>query len=345
MTRGTASRRRSPGKRNRIARIAVSLLTVTLALWVETDVAGAASYQVRLINTGGQGVRPRAEPRADSPNVAGLTYGPGEGSTLGGVCQIRTSSTMRSGSYDNYLWHKVEFRGYHIYVNDTFTDSPSRNSQYVSGWPICGQTTPPNWPPGASVFFSGKGSAGASYASSAKASYIMTQDGSYNDRWTSSGCGTTEADDYPEVVGQRRITTLAGHSNGRLGPLYVLAQGGSRRAAANYILMFDPGSYGEMGCDRAVSAEYLLANWLGSNNSNRLVIMAGAATAPNRHEGIQRTYFRVIKERGLNSRVLVCNVTKGDGYWSHDDVIRGYAWMISQPPPTACPSGFLGWRP
>ena len=105
-----------------------------------TEISNVA-YQVQIVRTGGQGVRPRSEPRADAPNVAGVSYGPGEGAVVGGVCQIRTSSSMASGSYQNYLWHRVEWRGTFIYVNDTFTNSPSTNSQYVGGWPVCGSAT------------------------------------------------------------------------------------------------------------------------------------------------------------------------------------------------------------
>ncbi len=122
------------------------------------------------------------------------------------------------------------------------------------------------------------------------------------------------------------------------------------RANSRYVLMFDPGTYGELfGCDASVGASNALADWLSSNPANRLVIMAGVATADYSHPingyahaGIQNVYFPQIRGRSIAAQVLVCNVENNGVPWSHEDVIKGYAWMIAQPPPSSCPSGFFG---
>lgn len=111
--------------------------------------------------------------------------------------------------------------------------------------------------------------------------------------------------------------------------------------------MFDPAGYDEMAasCENRIGPSDVLASWLRENPNNRLVIMAGEKTKPGGHRGIQQFYFPAIKAQGLNRQVLVCNVENNGVPWSHYDVMKGYAWMISQPPPTQCPSGFLGWNP
>ena len=160
------------------------------------------------------------------------------------------------------------------------------------------------------------------------------------------------------------MTTLAGWSAGRLGPIYFLAQASTeQQRRINYILLIDPGTYGELsGCDSKVGAGMLLAGWLVLNPSSRLVILAGDLTADSErpvngyaHAGIQNVYLEEIrraKKVGLDmSRVLICNYTvPGTLKHSHEVMFQGGNKYIQEPPLTSCPniSGAkrgVGWHP
>lgn len=244
------------------------------------------------------------------------------------------------------------------YVPDYYTDSPHLGTQPpIAGIPMCdaGPSGATSTPGGASVFYSGLGDAGWDTAQS-NASVVLTEDGSHNLKdWAAGNCSTAWAANFNSTIGGRTVTTAAGWSLGRLGPLYLLKQSASYAANIHYILMFDPGSYAELSgssCDTKIGVSDVLASWLSSNPNNRLVIMAGVATADygNKkngyaHAGIQNVYFPKIRGRAIANQVLVCNVENNGVPWSHSDTYTKYAWMISQPPPSVCPSNFLGWHP
>jgi hypothetical protein len=244
------------------------------------------------------------------------------------------------------------------YVPDYYSDSPHLGTQPpITGIPMCGATsTPvPTTAGGASVFYSGLGDAGWTSAQP-YASVTLTDNGTHSTNdWSAGNCSTASAANFPATVGGRTVTTATGWSLGRLGPIYLLKQSSSYAANIHYVLMFDPGSYGEMSganCDTKVGASDVLATWLASSPTNRLVIMAGAATADYKHPvngyahaGIQNVYFPKIRGRAIANQVLVCNVETNGVPWSHSDTYTNYASMINQPPPSTCPSNFLGWHP
>ncbi len=245
------------------------------------------------------------------------------------------------------------------YVPDYYTDSPHLGTQPpIAGIPMCGSTptpTPTPTPGGASVYYSGLGDAGWAQAQP-YASVSLTDNGTHNTNdWTTGPrCSTAGATSFPTSIGGRTVTTAAGWSLGRLGPIYLLKQSATYASNIHYILMFDPASYTTMSssCDATIGASAALASWLSSNPGNRLVIMAGYETADYRHPvngyahaGIQNYYFPSIRGRAIANQVLVCNVETNGVPWSHQDTYTNYAWMISQPPPSTCPSNFLGWHP
>lgn len=340
-----------PLSRARLVAITLAIVSISVSTVLVASPVSAANPIYTVMNTSEtppDGVWFRRSPRtSDTDRVTG------HGVYRNERVELRCYAWGEAvGSYANRLWYKalnvtrrtnagVENSGY---LNAHYVNDGMASNQVAPGVPPC--TAPPT-PGGASVYYSGAGDAGWNYARP-YASYIMTDNGSrgYRD-WSHGNCQSDWADDYPTVVGGRTVTTLAGWSLGRLGPIYLLANASMRRNV-NYILMFDPGSLSELrGCDRTVGASSRLATWLRERSSNQLVIMAGAATKPNRHQSIQDIYFApsIRGNSSITDQVLVCNVENNGVPWSHEDVIRGYAWMINQPAPSRCPSGFLGWRP
>jgi hypothetical protein len=176
-------------------------------------------------------------------------------------------------------------------------------------------------------------------------------------------CDTSRAIGYVPAT----VTTLAGWSLGRLGPIYALARATNAQLEhINYVLMIDPGGYNQMAesCDaenlqvgflRYESAGQILAHWLSVNSSARLVIMAGDVTAdPNHpvngytHAGIQNFYFNAIRAAGSSdiSRTLVCNyhvpgtdVNNNNSLeLSHHVMYQLTNRFIQQSPLTSCPA-------
>jgi hypothetical protein len=172
-------------------------------------------------------------------------------------------------------------------------------------------------------------------------------------QWQRPGCDARQAGRVPRSVAGQPIRTLAGYGIGRLGPLYFLAANPSRRNQIHFILLFDPGSYGDFtreGCEHRIGASRLLAEWLRDSPANRLVIIAGAGTAdtadplrpPELYRGIRQIYFPAIANREIAKQVLVCNLSNNGVPWSHRDV-RKYFWLMEDAP--ECPHEYLRWHP
>ena len=198
------------------------------------------------------------------------------------------------------------------------------------------------------VFYAGEGTAGIKEAKP-YAAYTLSE-GS----WTGHGrCDTSSA--IPDTNG-RPITTLAGHSLGRLGPVYYLKRASkARRDRVRYVFLSDPGSFATLvdSCDtdRRIDADGVLASWLASNPTrNRLIIMGGADSfdlgGGALFNGLRSIYFRKFVSAGVGGQVLVCNAEKGGVPYSHGDVIKTFANLIDDADaPSTCPLGLYGWRP
>lgn len=176
--------------------------------------------------------------------------------------------------------------------------------------------------------------------------------------------------------GGKPVTTLAGWSAGRLGPLYYLARASSaQEMRINYILLIDPGSYSELSssCDSHIGAGNLLANWLLQSSSHHLVVLAGDVTADTNHPisgyahaGIQNVYFNAIRSLAARSaanariraQVLVCNYSmpginvnnQASIGKSHDQMFFGGNKYTEQAALASCPavSGMnsgVSWHP
>lgn len=195
----------------------------------------------------------------------------------------------------------------------------------------------------------------------------MSQWGDKYKNWAGGGhCNPENADDFPEVVNNKRITTLAGWSIARLGPLYFLKTASQqRKSEINYILLIDPGSradYNNNDCDQMdPSQSKLLADWLSSNPNNHLTILAGAVTkdrhttqwingVPYAHQGIQEKLFAPdIRGHDIANQVLVCNYDNAD----HHVIFNAFRGQISKSPIVSepdCPANDgltpnAAWRP
>lgn len=311
----------------RTATLIACALVATLLEVVAAAPAYAASGRV----LAQPDINVRAFPAGTSALIAHIPYN----KTVTINCTTRGTSV--TGPYGaSRIWDNVTYKGVTGYVSDAFMFTGSANAVA----PDCSTVV------GSSVYYTGVGDAGYDLAWP-HADWILTDNGTRNAKdWSIGDCQPQGAANYPTIVKDKPVTTLSGWSRGRLGPIYLLKANAALAAQTRYVLMFDPGSYGEMDCDRRIKASQLLADWLTSNLSNRLVIMAGEFTMPDRARGIQDSYFTKIRGKGISSQVLVCNVANANGDpWSHKDVLKVYAGMIHQPPPTKCPSNFVGWRP
>jgi hypothetical protein len=148
------------------------------------------------------------------------------------------------------------------------------------------------------------------------------------------------------------ITTLAGWSSGRIGPIMFLDVGYPWRSQIHYILLFDPGSksdYYDGVCDKQYpSMSNIVANWLIENPQNKLVVLAGDVTADYKHPvngyghaGIQNKLFPAIRDtyvggnRNIRKQVVVCNYPG----MNHGDVWIKFRQYMNMPPitPATCP--------
>jgi hypothetical protein len=118
------------------------------------------------------------------------------------------------------------------------------------------------------------------------------------------------------LAGHAPIGTLAGWSKGRVGVMSFLSLANSGQLGQlEYILLIDPGTYGELTCDRQLQAGQHLAKWLAHNSSAHLVVISTTQVSQKENSrGIQESYFNAIRQQAtsannLRGRVLTCNYT------------------------------------
>jgi hypothetical protein len=249
------------------------------------------------------------------------------------ICQTYGERVIL-GSFVTSIWNKVRTpAGVVGYLTDAGVNETPGTS-FDSRIPRCGGGH------GGSVYFKPRDWHPAD--PDANADYVVTRAG-----WSLGDCSAVYGGNYPDVIGDRKVTTLAGWSVGRLGPTYIMRYNMPRvTASIDSIVLYDPGSwadyFGEGGCDRQFDQSQLYATWLAARPANRLLILAGRVTrdvghpdgAGRYHQGIQQALFPKIRGTGLAGQVLVCNYDDLD----HVDVLSSFPDVVRGGPRSTCPT-------
>jgi hypothetical protein len=162
------------------------------------------------------------------------------------------------------------------------------------------------------------------------------------DQWAAGNCSASAAANIPSGV-----STLAGWSVGRLGPIYFLDTASAQQVSqVHTIILFDPGStvdfaepplwkrlLGKQTCDWQYSINSLLANWLRSNGANRLIVLTGKdseeqnSSGRSTFAGLWKYYFAGIWNQPFASQAQVCDYHNLD----HQHVLADFASMVQNP--------------
>jgi hypothetical protein len=332
---------------------AVAVITFTgLLLTTTTLVARAADGPIfTVMNTSEtlpDGVWFRYEPyTADTNRITGLGVYKNERVQL--ECYAFGQAV---GPYNDRLWYwslnvtrpvndGIANQGY---LNAHFINDGKAANQVDAGVPACGAQPPPSSPGPKSVFYS------PNNTPDAVANLQVADLNLPLSEWaTGSQCSTGGAVNIPSGV-----SILAGWSLGRLGPIYFLDAAGAHRVSQIHaIILFDPGStsdfaepplwkrlLGDQTCDWQYPINSLLANWLKSNSSNRLIVLTGAdsemknGSGKSTFAGLWKYYFAGIWNQPFAGQALVCDYNK----LGHQAVLTDFAAGLLDKTPAKCPT-------
>jgi hypothetical protein len=234
------------------------------------------------------------------------------------------------------------------WVNEHFIDDGAPANGFITGEPACSAPSAPPTNSGGprSVFYSPN-----AIPTGVSGLNVVADLNLVESQWVLGNCRTSGATNIPLGV-----STLAGWSLGRLGPIYVLAGDRPRWPQIHRIILFDPGSSTNMsGCDKSMShpsINDLLAEWLVSNSANRLEVYTGHDTEERNFEtghanfgGLWHYYFARIWNQPFASQVRVCDYPEA----SHEDVFVGTSWVVEHPL-ASCPgvpglAAPISWHP
>lgn len=311
----------------------------------------------------------------NSPHWADTSQTPGVGVYDGDSVQlICAGSGDPVGPYNNTAWSYVNNLSRNVgdgWVSEHFIDDGAPNDRWPAGESSCGASVPgsptasggstPSQPtagPGngpASVFYSPNNDPTAGVGAGAIADLNIPLAG-----WTTdTKCGDAEAADIPAGV-----STLAGWSVGRLGPIYFLAAASAaQKAQVHRIILFDPGDTTDFvspgfpkdifrqACDQNYNINALLVAWLGLSPSNRLTVLTGLDSEEktggdqgrSTFAGLWKYYFAGIWNQPFAWKAQVCDY---DGM-GHPEVLKNFAYIVNHPPPGPCPAGanLTPWNP
>lgn len=261
------------------------------------------------------------------------------------------------GPYNNRRWHRVTVvdgptQGQQGWLPDRYLNTPNRANQRTPGEPEC--SSPSGQPDAApraataAAYFSPGGASDVPGAplgvqSIGRTSWSL---GVGMPRRASDCISSKAANAVHKRHNGRTVTTLAGWSLGRMGPIYAIGRDRQLRRQVNFILIYDPGSLGDMtpSCDPIVGTSKILHSWLSENTGNRLMILAGARTKDSgsggSHQGIQRVWLSHLRGE-VSRRVTVCNFDR----LGHRETLASYAHLMAEGPRSTCPPGATGWHP
>ena len=309
---------------------------------------------------------------ADTPQIPGVGVYNGDQVQL--ICGAFGDPV---GPFSDTAWSYVTNLSRSVgngWVNEHFINDSALSNQFVTGESMCGSDIPgvtsgdssgggggsggggsggPPLPPSAgpaSVFYSPLKPAGG------LAGLNVADDQWPVGAWSTGHCTTGPAASLAHAPSS--IKTLSGWSKGRLGPMYFLESAGHARVAnVHYIVLFDPGSIGEMSpCDGSLhpkSINTLLAEWLHENGGNKLLVLTGHDSEEHRFGRIGRSYYRGlwhyyfagIWNKAFAGQALVCDYNN----LGHEAVLKDFYGVVRYPP-SGCPvsrlaPGPVPWHP
>jgi hypothetical protein len=278
------------------------------------------------------------------------------------------------GPYNNRRWHNVRVidgpaAGQTGWIADRYADTPNKANQPTPGEPECGASSQPPapLPGGGSLYYS-------PYDGSSIKVYKHRWPGDSAYTWVNApspatitldqstwqpGCNASRAVPQGQPPKDKRITTLAGWSSGRNGPIMYLYARPPGWEQIDFLLLIDPGNkdaYYTGACDTAYpSKSAMLADWLASSPNHRIMVLAGEYTADYAHPvngyahaGIQNKLFPAIRSypvingRNIRNQVVVCNYNGVN----HEDMWMRYKGKMNDGNHTSCPgSPNTVWHP
>jgi hypothetical protein len=193
------------------------------------------------------------------------------------------------------------------------------------------------------IFYSGKGTAGADSGRDAGAYVMIESRGAHVFDRAETWKGTSSCNSNRAVPRRSDgpFTRLVGYSLGRLGPAYYLQQFEQKKteSAVRSIVILDPGVGGEFDCDKKSGAGYTYATWLRQNTNNKLLIITAETSAKDDYQGLQDVYASKLTAATVGSdvadRVLICDAPKV----KHGDVDEKFSSLVGGATRTSCPSG------
>jgi hypothetical protein len=289
-----------------LARALISALGV-VAMLMPAPSAFAISAPIRIAKTGGDGVFMRPGPNTSGKPVGWMP----EGASPDYNCFVWGQRIN-----DVPIWFSVNYGGVTGFYASAYDDSTYGSNEELTakyGVPQCGEaggdSLPPDRRPSGAVYFSpfNAGSFELNDQSIATV-YLNEYENGCTSSWPAYGAAM-------RAVGRRAVATLAGWSKGRIGVMSYLKRATPRQLARlEYVLLIDPGTYGELECDRDLAAGARITRWLLANRAARLVVISGSQISQQESsKGIQETYFNAIRSQtrntgvDLRARVLTCN--------------------------------------
>lgn len=358
----------------RVALVILVFSTTAFSILQGTRTAHADNSQVYTVDekTAVGGVYARWDPHtADTHSVSGYGAYPGDTVTL--LCGVTDGDPV--GPVNNTNWHFVIDNNNTaeggFWINDHYLDTPSpyNPGQLAPGEAQCpNESTDPLYTPEdvqpnspSAVFFEPmQGMPDVNINGLTDNSLVEKVPYS---QWGAGSCSDVN------VVAEVPSTanTLAGWSNGRLGPIYFLAAATQEQInQIHTIILFDPGNtsdfakinnplkleferlrYGGDGqtCDWQYDPNTLLANWLSSNRANKLIVVTGQDSemksdpndpkSPSIYAGLWQYYFAGIwkQNQTLKQQAQVCDYNNLD----HAVLIEDYGYIVANPP-AGCPA-------
>ncbi len=307
----------------------------------------------------------------DTSRVSG--WGVYAGNRVQLQCWSRGTNVPRRDGGSNTIWYKANNvsrptapggRTNQGWINAHFVNDGTGPGQVAPGVPPCDSSQP--LPGGGSLYYSPYDGPDIKVYKNR-----WPFDSAYN--WVSApspatvtldqkvwqpGCNASNS--VPQSPANKRITTLAGWSSGRNGPIMYLTARPSGWEAVNFILLIDPGNkdaYYNGGCDKAYpNKSAMLADWLARDKNHVLMVLAGEYTADYdhpvngyAHAGIQNKLFPAIRDypvisgRSIRSQAIVCNYDGVD----HETMWMRFKGKMNDTNHTSCPGSpsSAPWHP